>query len=455
MAERLDSKLPAGVLARVRGSLSSRWLRVYGTFYGLHFASRFGNVLRMVRAGKFRKLAGKLCGRQALDQASATVIGPVRVVRPGPPLYLAGSIHGHGGYDHLVLKALVGLTDAGIHVFRDKRSFFQRGCIPPQYAPAEQLYDWRSSRLAIVPPYLLYWYKPTAATAAWTMWETDTLPTGAAKYLNRCGLLVIPSRWGADCFRADGVTVPTEVVPLGYDPAVFAPRRPESGPEICTFGTAGALDEGGMRKNVQRVIDLFRAAFSGRTDVRLKVKITPRSPMVNTHGDSRVEVVNTSLPPAALADWYRSLTCYVNASYGEGFGLHLLEAMGCGVPLISTTFSAVGEVFDSDVGYEVSYKLIEAKNAVYSGLWADPDNDELIARMREVYSDPAGAERLGLAAARRAPAFSWAESIRKLTAALAKHGYLPQSYAKRKPLAADSDLIPQRKGLTCPQKTGM
>ena len=61
-----------------------------------------------------------------------------------------------------------------------------------------------------------------------------------------------------------------------------------------------------------------------------------------------------SVAPAALADWYRSLTCYVNASYGEGFGLHLLEAMGCGVPLISTTFSAVGEVFDAGVGYEVS-----------------------------------------------------------------------------------------------------
>ena len=183
-----------------------------------------------------------------------------------------------------------------------------------------------------------------------------------------------------------------------------------------------------MRKNVQRVIDLFRAAFPGRADVRLKVKITPRSPMVDTHGDSRVEVVSAPLSPAALAEWYRSLTCYVNASYGEGFGLHLLEAMGCGVPLISTTFSAVGELFDSAVGYEVSYRLIEAKNAVYSGRWADPDDDELIARMREVHADRATAERLGAAAARRAPAFSWANSIRTLTAALAKHGYLPPEF---------------------------
>jgi glycosyltransferase involved in cell wall biosynthesis len=153
--------------------------------------------------------------------------------------------------------------------------------------------------------------------------------------------------------------------------------------------------------------------------------------MVNTHNDPRIEVVNDPLSPAALADWYRSLTCYVNASYGEGFGLHLLEAMGCGVPLISTTFSAVGEVFDSSVGYEVSYKLIEARNKIYSGRWADPNNDELIARMREVHADRASAARFGLAAALRAPTFSWAQSISKLTSALVTHGYLPPEFAAK------------------------
>jgi glycosyltransferase involved in cell wall biosynthesis len=302
--------------------------------------------------------------------------------------------------------------------------------VPPDYAPSERMYDWRGPRLAIIPPQILHLYKPTETTAAWTMWETDTLPVGSAKELNRCGLVMIPSRWGVDCFRANGVNVPMEVVYLGYDPGVFSPRPSGSGPEICTFGTAGALDEGGLRKNVQRVIDLFLLAFPNRNDVRLKVKITPRSPMVNTQGDPRIEVLNTGLPPAALADWYRSLTCYVNASYGEGFGLHLLEAMGCGVPLISTTFSAVGEVFDAAVGYEVGYKLIEAKNKIYSGQWADPDNDQLVARMREVYADRAAAERFGVAAARRAPAFSWDASICGLTAALAKYGYLPREFAR-------------------------
>ncbi len=419
MAASPGLKPPAG--------LSGLWLRFHGAMYTRNVWGPLGRALKLALTGQFGELVGRVRRRRGTNPAFIPAVRPAEIVRTGPPLHLAGCIHGHGGYDHLVLKALVGLTDAGVHVFRDTRAFMHRDYVSPEYAPSERAYDWRGPRLAIYPPYLLYRFMPSPATAAWTMWESDTLPAGSAKYLNKCGLLLIPSQWGVECFRANGVTVPMEVVPLGYDPDVFTPGV-GSGPELCTFGTAGALDEGGMRKNVQRVIDLFQAAFPGRTDVRLKVKITPRSPMVNTHGDSRVEVVRDSLSPAALAEWYRSLTCYVNASYGEGFGLHLLEAMGCGVPLISTTFSAVGEVFDSTVGYEVSYKLIEAKNAVYSGRWADPNNDELISRMREVYADRVTPERLGLAAAKRAPSFSWANSIAALTTALAKHGYLPPEF---------------------------
>jgi glycosyltransferase involved in cell wall biosynthesis len=163
----------------------------------------------------------------------------------------------------------------------------------------------------------------------------------------------------------------------------------------------------------------------------LRVKITPSSPPVETHADPRIEVVQRSLSPAELADWYRSLTAFVNGSFGEGFGLHLLEAMACGRPLISTTFGGVGEFFDHAVGYPVAYQLVEARNAVYSGRWADPDGDEMIGHMRRVYRDRDESRRLGERAADRAARFTWAETARALVAVLKQYDYLPASPAQR------------------------
>ena len=377
---------------------------------------------KLLARGRFRQFTGKLFNETASVRAADAA-----PTRTGPPLVLAGHILRSGGYDTVVFALLKGLLEAGVNVVRDPGSVMKYELIPESLRPAEATREGPHSRLAATPPHLLDRFHPDRRTAAFTMWETDTLPANAVQALNRCGLVVVPSQWGAACFRANGVTVPIEVVPLGYDPEMFGRDVKRSTPAYTVFGTAGALDDGGFRKNVQRTIELFRTAFPNEPEVRLRVKITPASPPVQTHGDSRIEVIRHSLAPAELAEWYRSLSAFVNASFGEGFGLHLLEAMACGRPIVSSTFGGVGEFFDASVGYEVGYRLIEANNAIYRGRWAEPDDGELIAAMRRIHSDPVEADRLGERSAERALRFTWADTTRQLIEVLVRRGFLRET----------------------------
>lgn len=393
-----------------------RLLTAYDTFWPA--ALRGTRLLARGQVAEFtRRLLNELPEAREAEHRAAD--------RTGPPIFLAGHVLGLGGYDHLVLNLLRGLTESGLNVCRDRRACFRNQLVPAELRPTELRRRRHHVRIAVAPPHLIRRYRPDARTVALTMWETDTLPAGATEQLNRCGLVIVPSAWGARSFRAGGVTVPIDVVPLGYDPKVFTPladggtRSP-----IVTFGTAGALDEGGLRKNVQRVIELFREAFPGSERVRLRVKITPNSPPVDAHGDPRIEIIDSHLSPATLAAWYRSLDAYVNASAGEGFGLHLLEAMACGVPLISSTFGGVGAFFDARVGYEVSHSPVGAWGAIYRGTWSEADGDEIVASLRQIHRGRGEAIRRGNAAAQRALKFRWEDTVRKLVIVLIQNGFI-------------------------------
>lgn len=344
--------------------------------------------------------------------------GAARVGMFSQPLLITGNIVGISGYDYLVYEVARGLLSLGVDVRLNAESHFRGDLIPPYFAPLVRGRAPGDRELLIAPPHLLEHTPHPPGCAIFTMWESDRLQASWVKKLNQASLVLTPSQWGIDSFRASGVVVPMERVSLGHDPVSFHPTM--GPPEICTFGAAAALWAGGMRKNIPRIIEAFQRAFPQEDDVRLRVKITPKCELPEP-SDPRIEILRCYLSQADLTDWYLSLTAFVNASAGEGFGLHLVEALACGIPLISPAFSAVTEYFDDKVGYTVPHRLVPAEVDPYPGSWCQVDDEGVVAAMRQVYRDPSDAAHRGQRAVARSRRFTWRETGRQLMAALERH----------------------------------
>jgi glycosyltransferase involved in cell wall biosynthesis len=91
-----------------------------------------------------------------------------------------------------------------------------------------------------------------------------------------------------------------------------------------------------------------------------------------------------------LAPLYSGATMFVYPSFYEGFGLPVLEAMQCGVPVVTSNTSSLPEVV-GDAGF-----LLDPR-----------DSNSLCQCMLNIYNDPALAKKMSLKSISRAKMFSW------------------------------------------------
>jgi glycosyltransferase involved in cell wall biosynthesis len=102
-------------------------------------------------------------------------------------------------------------------------------------------------------------------------------------------------------------------------------------------------------------------------------------------------------------DLYQAAEVFVYPSLAEGFGLPILEAMACGVPVVASTTEALREV------------------AGDAALFADPGDAAGFARaIARVLDDPAERARLRAAGLAQAAKFSWEACARATAAVLAE-----------------------------------
>lgn len=158
------------------------------------------------------------------------------------------------------------------------------------------------------------------------------------------------------------------------------------------------------RKNVATLLRAFSLLVVEKLGQDLKLVVagesgwglTEISKMVGSLGLQDHVVFAGSIEDEDLPDLYRGAHLFVYPSLYEGFGLPILEAMACGIPVITSNISSMPEV------------------AGDAAVLVDPrDPEGLASAMASVLTDEALREKLRQKGIARARGFSWDAVARK------------------------------------------
>lgn len=134
------------------------------------------------------------------------------------------------------------------------------------------------------------------------------------------------------------------------------------------------------------------------------------------------EQIAGMLPEEFVAKWFSSIDVLSLCSYGEGFGVPLIEAQACGTPVVATDCSAMTELA-RPAGWLV--EGIRFWNPAHRAWWVRPDENGIVKAWEKAYQD-AGSEQRAARARKFALEYDinavrdayWAPFMAKMEAAL-------------------------------------
>ena len=107
-------------------------------------------------------------------------------------------------------------------------------------------------------------------------------------------------------------------------------------------------------KNVPGIINAFREVLKSRNDVELYI-VGGKQEEIDRMANLPSQIIMVSnMPYAKVADYMKSADCFVLFSFSENQPCVILEALSCGVPVISSDVGGVKEIINSNNGILVS-----------------------------------------------------------------------------------------------------
>lgn len=227
----------------------------------------------------------------------------------------------------------------------------------------------------------------------WHPVDCSPLGSGDVMVLRESGATPIAmSRFGERVLRNEGAS--PLYCPHAVDTAVFSPGDPQAyrdtvpgiGPDTFVVGIVGV--NRGRRKAFDQQLLAFSRFHARHPDSFLAVHTSPTGPHPSTNLPALAAQLGISsvvtypdtylydtgqITSSQMAAFYRGCDVISACSYGEGFGVPLIEAQACGTPVACTDSSAMSELCGS--GWTVTGTPDWEDG--HCAFWIRPDADDI------------------------------------------------------------------------------
>jgi len=276
----------------------------------------------------------------------------------------------------------------------------------------------------------------------YVVWESTFIPDDWMGSFSHTDILWTPSQWFKQVLINHDIDEHIiQVIPEGVNGKVFkvegAQFKSISDIKAYKFLYVGKFEE---RKATIETLVTFDYTFKDNPDVRLilasqsfnkELDFNSYLQDLGLRHPEKIVPVGPFAQISELAVLYRSCDAFVMPTRAEGWGLPIIEAMACGLPVIVTGYSGLTEYATQENAYFIDYIMKDIEEPLgwqtthskttYYGQWAEPDFLHLSDIMQYVWNNKEEAKERGLKASHDIHSqWTWDHAAKKAVDALKK-----------------------------------